>query len=165
MYRITKILFHRQSITVDDSIQYNIEYADITGDHFKSFWYGIILKQFDPCLSFRCCTKHSWFMDFGCWKQCRPMYSVCYSISYWHDAANLFSKSQYDKMTRGWNKTWNLQQETNLLQKIAHHNNAHHPCPSKHQRSFFGEHTIQNKTLMMWKIKGNFITCKNISFT
>ena len=40
-------------------------------------------------------------------------------------------------MTSGWNKTRNHRQETNILQKIAHRNNTHHPCPSQHQRSVF----------------------------
>ncbi len=47
-------------------------------------------------------------------------------------------------MTSGWNKTGNIRQETNLLQKIAHHNNTHHPCPSQHQRSLFGKRTINS---------------------
>ncbi len=50
-------------------------------------------------------------------------------------------------MTSGWNKTRNIRQETNLLQKIAHHNNTHHPCPSQHQRSLFGKRTI---TVALW---------------
>ena len=45
-------------------------------------------------------------------------------------------------MTSGWNKTRNLRQETNLLQKIAHHNYTHHPCPCQHQRSLFGKRTV-----------------------
>ena len=41
-----------------------------------------------------------------------------------------------------------LRQETSFFlledspRKIAHHNNAHHPCQSQHQRSLFGKHTI-----------------------
>ena len=45
-------------------------------------------------------------------------------------------------------KTGNLRPETNLLQKIAHHNNAHHPCPSQHQRLLF-----RIRTLIMFKLK------------
>ena len=39
-------------------------------------------------------------------------------------------------------KTRNLRQEINLLKKIAHHNNAPHPCPSQHHRSLFGKRTL-----------------------
>ena len=41
-------------------------------------------------------------------------------------------------------KPGNLRPETNLLQKVAHHNNAHQPCPSQHQRSLFGKRTLIN---------------------
>ncbi len=72
---------------------YTIQYADITGDHFKSFWYGIICEWFDRCLSFQCCTKYSCFVNFVSWQPFRPSKSVCCLI-YWHDAANLFSICQ-----------------------------------------------------------------------
>ena len=59
--------------------------ANITGDHFKSFWYAIIRKWFDPFFFFyKCCTKYSGFVDFGCWQECRPMYIlVCLYILAW----------------------------------------------------------------------------------
>ncbi len=45
-------------------------------------------------------------------------------------------------------KVRNLRQETHLLQKIAHHNYAHHPCPSQHQRSLFGKCTLAKQILI-----------------
>ena len=147
LYRITEILFHPQSITV------MILYNTICRHHrrpYKSFWYGIIYEWFDPRLSFQCCTKYRCFVDFGRWKACRPMYSVCYLI-YWHVAA-IFSDN---KWSLDGIKTRNLRQQTNLLQKIAHHNNAHHPCPSHHQSSLFGKHTLPYFGLQL----ASFLAC------
>ncbi len=86
---------------------------------------------------FQCCTKYNCFVDFVCWQSCRPSNSVC-----WHDAADLFSIISDDKWPVDGIKTRILRQETSLLQKITHHNNTHHPCPSKHQRSLFGKRII-----------------------
>ena len=44
-----------------------IQCADITGDHFKFFWYGIISKWLDPCLSFNVALNVDvlWILDDG----------------------------------------------------------------------------------------------------
>ncbi len=104
---------------------------DTIGWRHKRYTSGSILVSLFNVALYSC------LVEFGCWQSNVGL--VLLDILAWR--SSLFSKSQTindDQRAR------NLRQETNLLQKITHLNN--NPCPSQHQRSLVGKHTLNTTT-------------------